>query len=76
VEFLDGRKLKEIQNSPRWIDDFEVPGMFIGVRGVEKEGKTGVENGAERLLPITSSPNQARMDSALLDAALVEVFVL
>lgn len=71
MEFLDGRKLKLIQNAPRWIDDFTVPGQFIGVRGISNPAPD--TDGAEKLLPITSSPNEARVNSALLDATILEV---
>ena len=67
---MDGRKLKLIQDAPRWIDDFTVPGQFIGVRGIQQNAAS---NGAEKLLAITSSPNEARVDSALLDATILEV---
>ena len=67
---MDGRKLKLIQEAPRWIDDFTVPGQFIGVRGIHQNTAS---NGAEKLLAITSSPNEARVDSALLDATILEV---
>ena len=69
---MDGRKLKLIQDEPRWIDDFCVPGQFLGVRGI-KNDNPGEQDGAEKLLAIASSPNEARVDSALLDAAIVEV---
>jgi len=74
VEYLDGRKLKLIQNSPRWIDDFTVPGQFIGVRGI-KNGEKSNGDSAEELIAITSSPNEARVNSALLDATILEVIV-
>lgn len=32
VNFLDGRKVRRRQEAPRWIDSYNVPGQFIGVR--------------------------------------------
>ena len=32
VNFLDGRKMRRRQEAPRWIDSYNVPGQFIGVR--------------------------------------------
>eukprot|EP00210_Caulerpa_lentillifera_P000996 g959.t1 len=80
VDFLDGRKMKSIQDSPRWVDDFIVPGQFIGVKGILSAQKSSnlcktEDEGAEKLLPIVSSPNEARMNSALLDATILEVIV-
>jgi len=72
VEFLDGRKMKLIQEAPRWLDAYEVPGQFIGIRGVQNKNPSQ-EDGAEKLLAITSSPTQTRMDSALLAATILEV---
>ena len=133
VTFLDGRKIKRLQESPRWIDAYTVPGQFVAVRyppdpvasasasnsqngacsgllplptnscrtpacmpvargtpallydtpiGAHAEASTsgGGQNGsadgiptARTLFAISSSPYHARVDSANLDASIIEV---
>lgn len=56
----------------------KVPGQFIGVKGIaektqESSASEEADKGAEKLLPIVSPPNEARMNSALLDATILEV---
>lgn len=131
VNFLDGRKIKRMQEAPRWIDAYTVPGQFVAVRyppdPVASASTSGIQDGtligllhvsdsacrsaaaskgcdasddiilrlhaeastsssnqnglsdngdiptARTLFAISSSPYHARVDSANLDASIIEV---
>jgi hypothetical protein len=80
VNFLEGRKVRHVQENRRWIDDYRVPGQFVAARycadGTSTEGcAAGSLRVAQRLLCLASSPYEARRDSAMLDASLVELLV-
>lgn len=82
VTFLEGRKVRHVQESRRWIDGYKVPGQFVAARycAPGSGGGSGTEECGElrtagRLLCLASSPYEARRDSALLDASLVELLV-
>lgn len=81
VNFLEGRKVRHVQENRRWIDDYRVPGQFVAVRYCG-QGSSSTDTDecsqlvvARRLLSLASSPYEARRDSALLDASLVELLV-
>lgn len=80
VNFLEGRKVRHVQENRRWIDDYRVPGQFVAARycadGTSTEGcAAGSLRVAQRLLCLASSPYEARRDSAMLDASLVELLI-
>lgn len=64
-----GRKPKDA----RWVDALEVPGQFLGLC----EGADAPDADAQptKLFSIASSPYDAKRNSSMLDAALVEVLV-
>ncbi|GMH35471.1 hypothetical protein BSKO_03339 [Bryopsis sp. KO-2023] len=72
VDYMDGRKLKRIQKAPRWIDSYKLPGQFVGVRFSPEDGNTV---SPQRLLAVCCSPYEARRNSALLDASIIEILV-
>lgn len=78
VTFLEGRKVRHVQEKRRWVDNYRVPGQFVAVRYCA-EGPTTEECSqlrvAARLQSLASSPYEARRDSAMLDASLVELLV-
>ncbi len=56
----------------------QVPGQYIGVHLEPVDATSGSSDGgdtrnADRLLPIASSPYDARRESSLLDASIIEV---
>eukprot|EP00887_Chlorella_sp_A99_P000932 scaffold5.g932.t1 len=79
VEFLEGRKIRNVQEHERWVDRYSQPGQHIAVRYAA--GCRSVDDAASpadlllsrRLFALASSPYDARRDSALLDGAIVEV---
>ncbi|KAI3438700.1 hypothetical protein D9Q98_001120 [Chlorella vulgaris] len=81
VNFLEGRKVRHVQQDRRWIDDYRVPGQFVAARYCSHDQGSGSTDEcsemvvARRLLSLASSPYEARRDSALLDASLVELLV-
>ena len=50
MNFLDGRKIKRLQEAPRWIDAYTVPGQFVAVRyppdPVASASTSGTQGGA------------------------------
>lgn len=81
VTFLEGRRVRHVQEKRRWIDDYRVPGQFVAARycpqasGSSSTDECSDLRVAQRLLCLASSPYEARRDSALLDASLVELLV-
>ncbi len=73
VTILEGRKMGRKPKDSRWVDALEVPGQFLGLR----EGVEAPDADAQptKLFAIASSPYDAKRNSAMLDAALVEVLV-
>lgn len=72
VDYMDGRKLKRIQKAPRWIDNYKLPGQFVGVRFSPEDGSMV---SPQRLMAVCCSPYEARRNSALLDASIIEILV-
>lgn len=58
----------------RWVDRFEVPGQQVEVRAGGDDG-SGSSSSPASLHPLACSPYGARVDSAALDACLVELLV-
>ncbi|PSC75462.1 adenylate kinase [Micractinium conductrix] len=78
VTFLEGRKVRHVQEKRRWVDEYTVPGQFVAVRYCASGGSTegcSELRVARCLQSLASSPYEARRDSALLDASLVELLV-
>ncbi|GAB4816983.1 hypothetical protein N2152v2_004029 [Parachlorella kessleri] len=79
VNFMDGRKIRHVQENPRWVDAYQAPGQFVAVRYCS--GGSSMENSgfnavlAKQLKAIASSPYEARRDSANLDATIIELLV-
>lgn len=73
VTILEGRKMARKPQTARWVDALTVPGQFLGLC----EGSEAPDADAEptKVLAIASSPYDAKRNSAMLDAALVEVLV-
>lgn len=76
--YSDGRRLKHIQETSRWLDDYRTPGQFVAIKhcatGGSLEGCTQPMV-AKHLFPLTSSPYETRSSSALLDASMIEICV-
>lgn len=78
VNFMDGRKIKHVQENPRWIDAYQVPGQFLAVKYCSPGGDiedVSTVTLAQHLRAIASSPYEARQSSAMLDASIVELLV-
>ncbi|CAD7699795.1 unnamed protein product [Ostreobium quekettii] len=74
VDYLEGRKVKRIQKAPRWIDDYKLPGQFVAVRPLGSDVSDNEPSPKTwKLLAISSSPYEARRESALLDASIIEI---
>lgn len=73
VTILEGRKMGRKAKDARWVDALTVPGQFVGLC----EGTEAPDADAQptKVLAIASSPYDAKRNSAMLDAALVEVLV-
>jgi len=65
----DGRRVKHVQESLRWIDAYRLPGQLVALR-YPSTGAT-----AHRLFALANSPYEARRESAMLDGAIVELLV-
>lgn len=73
------KNASRVQRDLRWLDQYTNPGQQIAVRigaspeeGEKNDGPNGVVNS---LFSITNSPYDLRMNSANLDAAIVEILV-
>ncbi|KAK9862207.1 hypothetical protein WJX84_008668 [Apatococcus fuscideae] len=76
VNFLDGRRVRARQEAPRWIDQYTTPGQCLVVRQPASDAATDTASSSKELvLTVSSSPYQARRQSAPLDASIVEVLV-
>lgn len=71
VTILEGRKMGRKPKDARWVDALTVPGQFLGLC----EGSDTPDGQPTKVLAIASSPYDAKRNSAMLDAALVEVLV-
>lgn len=78
VDKLYGRQMGGRNASDRWIDDYTIPGQYVGLRfpgeSTPAELQSGIE-GARRLYSIASSPYDSRRDSAYIGASVIEVLV-
>ena len=84
VTFTEGRRVRNVQEAPRWVDGYCVPGQFVAIRYCKENGAAGSSSRssscaegalaeAARLFALASSPYEARRDSANLNASIVEV---
>lgn len=77
VAITDGRRVKHVAQERRWVDSYAVPGQFVAVRycpsGSAMDACEEPPRVARHLLAIASSPYEARRESAMLDAAIIEV---
>ncbi|KAL6782842.1 hypothetical protein ACKKBG_A08310 [Auxenochlorella protothecoides x Auxenochlorella symbiontica] len=80
VQYLDGRKVRQVQRRPRWRDDFRFPGQSVALRFCPGPGAADVDGcaadgSATVRFALASSPTSARNESAGLDATLVELLL-
>lgn len=80
VVYVDGRKVRHVQQNKRWLDTYKLPGQLVAVR--YQQGGESLEDPdsadaviASRLLGLASSPYEARSTSVSLNAAIVELLV-
>jgi len=71
VAFFDGRKRKHVQDSPRWIDRYKLPGQKVGLRLPDAGG----DSGPQRMFAVSSSPYATHYASADLAAGIIELLV-
>lgn len=76
VTILEGRKMGRKPKDARWVDALTVPGQFVGLcEGNGSPDSLTADAQPTKVLAIASSPYDAKRNSAMLDAALVEVLV-
>jgi hypothetical protein len=90
VTYGDGRRVRHVQETQRWLDSYKYPGQFVAIRYEKSGAMDDTSNGsssssssssssqpivAKHLVALSSSPYVARSTSATLDAAIVEILV-
>lgn len=80
VSITDGRRVRHVAQSLRWVDFYRQPGQFVALRYcatgpcLDTCDPESIRT-AKHMLAIASSPYEARRESAMLDAAIIELLV-
>eukprot|EP00891_Asterochloris_glomerata_P008262 jgi/Astpho2/8262/fgenesh1_pg.00122_%23_34_t len=75
VTYIEGRTMERRRTGTRWLDEYEVPGQMVAVKYCSQPKGTEPDCRAPRLFAISSSPYDARRQSADLDATILELLV-
>lgn len=72
VPMTDGRRVRHVQETLRWIDCYKTPGQYVAIKFIDTSNG-GSPVIIKRLL--ASSPYEARRESAMLDGSIIELLV-